>query len=68
MTKKILTEQEETNAELSANSGTHAARLRREAKTSTLRPPNKRRTLSRGRRKNPVVGGIHLRGNKRTLR
>lgn len=68
MIKRILTEQEETAAEYTNNTIARPARLRREAKTGSLRPPSKRRTLSRGRRKNTVVGGIHLRGEKRTLR
>ena len=68
MIKKILTEQEETAAEYTNNSIARPARLRRETKTSSLRPPSKRRTITRGRRKNTIVGGIHLRGDKRTLR
>lgn len=68
MIKKILSEQEETAAEFTNSSIARPARLRREAKTSSLRTPSKRRTLIRGRRKNTVVGGIHLRGEKRTLR
>jgi hypothetical protein len=68
MIKKNLTEPEETAAEYTTSSIARPARLRREAKTGSMRPPSKRRTLSRGRRKNSVVGGIHLRGEKRTLR
>ncbi|MDZ4658144.1 MAG: hypothetical protein SH868_11260 [Bythopirellula sp.] len=68
MIKRILTEQEETASEYTNNTIARPARLRREAKTGSLRPPSKRRTLSRGRRKNAVVGGIRLRGEKRTLR
>jgi hypothetical protein len=68
MIKKILTEPEETAAEFTNNSIARPARLRREAKTNSMRAPAKRRTISRSRRKNSVVGGIHLRGEKRTLR
>lgn len=68
MIKKSLTEQEEKAAEFTTSVIARAARLRREAKTGSLRPPSKRRTFSRGRRKNTAVGGIHLRGDKRTLR
>lgn len=68
MIKKILSEQEETAAEYTNSSIARPARLRREAKTGSLRPPTKRRTINRGRRKNTVVAGIHLRGDKRTLR
>jgi hypothetical protein len=68
MIKKNLTEPEEVAAEYTTSSIGRPARLRREAKTGSTRQPSKRRTLSRGRRKNSVVGGIHLRGEKRTLR
>jgi hypothetical protein len=68
MTKKTLTEQEEKATEYTSTRIVRAARLRRETKTNTLRPPGKRRTSSRGRRKNAAVGGMHLRGDKRTLR
>jgi hypothetical protein len=68
MIKKSLTEQEEKAAEFTAGAIARAARLRREAKTGSLRPPSKRRTSSRSRRKSTIVGGIHLRGDKRTLR
>lgn len=68
MIKKNLTEPEESAAEYTNNSIARPARLRREAKTGSMRPPAKRRMTSRGRRKNSVVGGIHLRGDKRTLR
>jgi hypothetical protein len=68
MTKRTLTEQEEKAAEYTATGIVRSARLRRETKTTSLRPPGKRRTCSRGRRKNAAVGGMHLRGDKRTLR
>lgn len=68
MIKKQMSEQEETAAEYTNGSIARPARLRREAKTGTLRAHSKRRTVTRGRRKNTVVGGIHLRGDKRTLR
>lgn len=67
MIKKNLTEPEETAAEYTTSNIARPARLRREAKTGSMRPPAKRRMTSRGRRKN-AVGGIHLRGDKRTLR
>jgi hypothetical protein len=68
MIKKYMPEPEETASEYTNSSIARPARLRREAKTVSMRPPAKRRTASRGRRKNSVVGGIHLRGEKRTLR
>jgi hypothetical protein len=68
MIKKLMIEQEETAAEYTTSSIARAARLRREAKTGSLRQASKRRTFTRGRRKNTAVGGIHLRGDKRTLR
>lgn len=68
MIKKNLTEQEEKAAEYTTGSIVRAARLRRESKTGAMRPPSKRRTHSRTKRKNAVVGGMHLRGDKRTLR
>ncbi len=68
MIKRILSEPEETAADYTNSSIVRPARLRREAKTGSLRPPSKRRTMSRGRRKNTAVGGIHLRGDKRNLR
>lgn len=68
MNKKAQAEQAEKTAEYIASLIARAARLRREAKTGSPRPPSKRRTFSRSRRKNTAVGGIHLRGDKRTLR
>lgn len=68
MNKKAQTEQEEKAAEFTTSSIARAARLRRETKTGSLRPPSKRRTFSRSRKKSTTVGGIHLRGDKRTLR
>lgn len=65
MNNKTATEQDDANAEFS-NSVPHA-RLQRKAKTGNLRTPSKHRAVN-GRRKNLVAGGIHLRGNKRTLR
>jgi hypothetical protein len=67
MIKKLVSEQEEKAAEYTTSSIARSARLRREAKTGSLRPTTKRRTISRSRRKN-TVAGIHLRGDKRTLR
>lgn len=68
MSKRTLTGQEEKAAEQTATGIVRTARLRRETKTNTLRPPGKRRTSGRSRRKNAAVGGMHLRGDKRTLR
>jgi hypothetical protein len=68
MIKRNMNESEETAAEFTTSSIARPARLRREGKTGSLRPPSKRRTMSRSRRKNTAVGGIHLRGDKRTLR
>lgn len=68
MNKKQANEEDEPFTESSTSSVARAARLRREAKTGSLRSLNKRRAISHSRRKNAVVGGMHLRGNKRTLR
>ncbi len=68
MLKKQVSEQEEKAAEFVTGSIMRPARLRREAKTGSLRAHSKRRAATRGRKKNTVVGGIHLRGDKRTLR
>ncbi|TWU25544.1 hypothetical protein Pla144_27510 [Bythopirellula polymerisocia] len=68
MNKRNLGELEELTAEYTASSVVRAARLRREARTGTLRSHSKRRREANGRRKNSVVGGIHLRGGRRTVR
>ncbi|QEG34020.1 hypothetical protein Pr1d_12920 [Bythopirellula goksoeyrii] len=68
MNKKNIGKFEEITTEYTTSSVVRSARLRREARTGSMRSQAKRRRTTSGRRKNSVVGGIHLRSGRRTTR